>query len=41
MFRLHCQASEFYIFRVCSVSGGWCRHFRSCALLSCVAVQQS
>jgi hypothetical protein len=22
MFRLHCQASEFYIFRVCSVSGG-------------------
>lgn len=33
MFRLHCQAREFYFFRVCSVSGGLCRHFRSCALL--------
>ncbi len=41
MFRLHCQAREFYFFRVCSVSGGLCRHFRSRALLCCVAVQQS
>ncbi len=41
MFRLHCQAREFYFFWVCSVSGGLCRHFRSCALLCCVAVQQS